>query len=422
MSQRRKIVITGLGVVSPIGVGKTPFWESLSAGQSGVSASPLLSESGMPICAGGHVKDFDAKLYVRPRKSLKVMCHEIQMAVAAAAMAVEDAGLTPQSADPDRCGIVFGSELFYGEIEEIRDIYRQCHTDGQFHFERWGERMGTDLFPLFMLKYLPNMAACHIGIAQDARGPNNTIALGEASSLLALIEAIRVIERGHADVMLVGGTGNRLNLTPMLYRGDSNCSHRSNDPAAASRPFDADRDGLVNGEGSAVFVLEQEEHAARRGASVFARVLGGGCGYERVDGAGPRTGAAIRTSILRALGDTQLKPIDIGHVNAHGLSTIEDDILEAQAIRDCLGDVPVTAPKSFFGSLGAGGGAVEMAVSVLGFEHGVIPPTLNYETPDPRCPVQVVHGKPAEMRDPRTALLLNQSGTGQAAAVVIAAP
>lgn len=422
MSQRRNIVITGLGVVSPIGVGKAACGESLRAGRSGVTLSPLLAETGMPIRAGGHVKDFDAKLYVRPRKSLKVMCHEIQMAVAAATMAVEDAGLTTPAGDPDRCGVAFGSELFYGEIEEVHELYRHCHTDGQFQFGLWGERMGSDLFPLFMLKYLPNMAACHIGIALDARGPNNTIALGEASSLLALIEAIRVIQRGHADVMLVGGTGNRLNLTPMLYRGDSNCSHRADDPAAASRPFDADRDGLVNGEGAAVFVLEQEEHAVRRGATVFARVLGGGCGYERVDGRQPRTGAAISTSIERALRDAQLTPGDIGHVNAHGVSTIEDDILEAQTIRQCLGDVPVTAPKSFFGSLGAGGGAVELVVSVLGFEQGWIPPTLNYQTPDPRCPIQVIHGSPAELRDPRTALLLNQSGTGQTAAVAIAAP
>jgi 3-oxoacyl-[acyl-carrier-protein] synthase II len=422
MALTRKAVITGIGIVSPIGVGKAAFWESLCARRSGVTISPLLADAEFPVRIGAHVAAFDAKQYIRPRKSLKVMCREIQMAVSAATLASDDAGLAPESVDPDRLGVLFGSEMFYGELEELIVVYRNCREGDQFLFERWGARMTSDLFPLFMLKYLPNMAACHVAIAHDARGPNNTIALGEASSLLALAEAARVIERDHADVMFVGGAGNRLNLTPMLYRGHSNLSRPHGSPETASRPFDRGRNGLVNGEGACVFVLESESHAARRGARIMARVLGGGQSYGPVDGPAARTSAPVRNSIVRALRDAGVNSCDVGHVNAHGLSTVEDDALEAQAIHDCLGETLVTAPKSYFGSLGAGGGAVETAVSVLSFEHGLIPPTLNYDDPDPQCPVRVIHGEPMPLATPQTALLLNQSGTGQAAAVLIAAP
>ncbi len=422
MTLIRNVVVTGIGVVSPIGVGKAAFWDSLVAGRSGVTVSDFLTTSNMPVPIGAHVKDFDAKQFVRPRKSLKVMCHEIQMAVSAATIAGDDAAIAPNTIDPDRLGTVFGSEMFYGELEELVEVYRRCREEGQFQFHRWGERMGTDIFPLFMLKYLPNMAACHVAIAYDARGPNNTISLGEASPLLALIEAARVIQRDHADVMFVGGAGNRLHLTPMLYRGTSNLSKRVDRPESASRPFDLDRDGLVNGEGACVIVLESESHAQRRGAKVIARFLGGGQGYESAEVGHVRTSNGISQSIRRALRDAELAPEDIRYVKAHGLSTVEDDILEAQAIRDCLGDTPVTAPKSLFGSLGAGGAAVEAAVGMLSLEHGLIPATLNYERPDPRCPVNVIHGQPEPMPTPSAAMLLNQSGTGQTAAVILGSP
>jgi 3-oxoacyl-[acyl-carrier-protein] synthase II len=236
---------------------------------------------------------------------------------------------------------------------------------------------------------------------------------------LAIGEAARVIQRGLADVMIAGGTGNRLNLTPQLYRGDSNLSHRNHDPAGASRPFDAQRDGMVNGEGAGCFLLESAAHAAKRQAIIQARVLGFGCSYERQDQ--HRDGSGITNAIRRGLGDAKLQPGDIGYVNAHGISTIADDSMEAQAIHRTLGEVPVTAPKSYFGYLGAGGGAVEMAASVIGFEKGLIPPTLNYEHPDERCPVRVVSSGPMPMGKPAV-MVLNQAATGQSAAVVITAP
>jgi 3-oxoacyl-[acyl-carrier-protein] synthase II len=293
-------------------------------------------------------------------------------------------------------------------------------VDQRFVFDLWGKQSMTQLYPLWMLKYLPNMVACHIGIAQDAQGPNNTITLGEASSLLAVMEGASIIERGAADVMIVGGAGSRLNLTPMLYRGDLNLSHRADDPAAASRPFDRLRDGMVNGEGSGAFVLESREFAQRRGARPLARILGFGRSYEVLGNGRAPTGHGVRNSIVAALRSSGRQPVDIGHVNAHGISTVAGDRLEAQAIRATLGEVPVTAPKSFFGNLGAGGGAVEMAASVLGLQTGEVPRTLNYEEPDPDCPIAVVHGQ-SLMTEQRVALILNQSGTGQTAALVVGA-
>jgi 3-oxoacyl-[acyl-carrier-protein] synthase II len=265
------------------------------------------------------------------------------------------------------------------------------------------------------------MPACHIGIAQDARGPNNTITLGDVSTLWAISEAARAIDRGQADAMIAGGVGAR--VQPMIWAHEQalQFSRRSDDPAGACRPFDAQRDGMVNGEGSAAFLLESRQSAEARGAKPLARVVAIATTFEPRPDRSPPQGEAIRAAIRQALERAGLEPRHIGHVNAHGMSTTLDDRIEAQAIRAVLGDVPVTAPKSYFGNLGAGGGAVEMAASLLALEHGLVPPTLNYEQPDPECPVNVVHGRPLAA-DQRTALILNHSRVGQSVAVVLAAP
>lgn len=418
MVQRCDVVITGIGLVTPIGTGREAYWSSLLEGRSGIAPLSKALGTELPVQFGGELKDFDAKQYVKPRKSLKVMCHEIQVGYSATMLAMEDAGLNQGAVAPDRMGVVFGSEMFSCDVSELADAYRKCVVDGQIRPELWGEGAMKDLYPLWMLKYLPNMIGCHAAIALDARGPNNTITLDEVSSLLALIEAVCVIQRGAADVMLAGGVGTRVNLTRMLYRGDSGWSHRSDDPAGACRPFDADRDGGVIGEGAGVFVLERREFAEARGAKILARVSGFGRSFESPYLGSRLTGIGTRNSIQAALCSAGLDARDIGHVNAHGASTIDHDRMEAQAIQACLGDVPVTAPKSFFGCLGAGSGAVEMAASVLAVAEGVVPATLNYSRPDPECPVNVIHGQPLRV-DNRTSLLLNQTETGQAAAVLI---
>jgi 3-oxoacyl-[acyl-carrier-protein] synthase II len=414
-----EIVITGIGVVCPIGIGKQAMWDSLCQGRSGVRRFSLYECGDLAEPFGAEVADFDPKQYVRPRKSLKVMCRDTQLAFAAADLACADAALQPQSRDSERFGVLFGADLVTCELPELVPACACSIRDGQFQMSRWGQAVTTELYPLWMLKYLPNMPACHIGIAHDARGPNNTITLGEVSSLAAVSEAAHVIARGQADVMLAGGTSSRIHPAVWTRSNVFPFARCGADPTTASRPFDARREGWVNGEGSAAFVLESRSHAEARGAKVLARILGAASRFEPQRQGAPLEGRAIRQAILAALADARLSPAEIGHVNAHGLGTRHDDRIEAQAIRQTLGSVPVTAPKSFFGTSGAACGAVEMVVSLLAFQHGLVPHTLNYEVPDPECPVNVVHSQPQPISRP-IALLLNHTPHGQAMAVVIA--
>jgi 3-oxoacyl-[acyl-carrier-protein] synthase II len=420
MAAKQDIVITGMGIVSPIGIGSEPFWASLCEGRSGVRPLELFSHPDLPAPFGAEVSDFDAKQYVRPRKSLKVMNRDIQLGFVAADLACAQAGLHQQPIDPERLGVVFGADMMNCELPELVNAYRGCMVEGKFDFTRWGQQAMAELYPLWMLKYLPNMPACHIGIAQDARGPNNSLTLGDASCLSAVAEAVRVIKRGHADAMIAGGTGSRMHAAYWIRGEVLGLSHRRDDPAAASRPFDAGRDGIVNGEGAGAFLLETRQHAQARGATPLARVLGCAGAFEPSPNGQLLRGRAIREAIGRTLRQAGIAPHQLGHVNANGSSAILGDQIEAEAIRDTLGDVPVTAPKSFFGNLGAGTGAVEMAVSVLALQKGRVPQTLNYESPDPLCPVNVIHGQPASVDRP-IALVLNHTTLGQAAAVAIGA-
>ena len=417
---RPDVVVTGIGVVSPIGSGCEAFWASLAAGRSGIGPITAFDAGGLPVRFGGEIRDFDPKVRVKPRKSLKVMSREIQMGFAAADLAMADAGLAAGQIEPERFGVVFGSDMIYADLEDLERAYRRSSADGRFSFPAWAEAIHEELHPLWLLKHLPNMTASHVAIAHEARGPNNSIVLGDVSGLLAIAEAASVIRRGWADVMLTGGTGCRLHPTALVARGDALLSHRADDCRRASRPFDRDRDGLVNGEGAGVIVLESRAHAEKRGARIRGRLLGAAARCEPGARRTGVTGASLRTAIRAACTAAGLDPAGVGHVNAHGVSTIDMDRAEAAAIHAELGAVPVTAPKSSFGHLGAGGGVVELAASVLGLEHGLVPPTLNYETPDPACPVAVVHGEPLTGR-PATALAVNLCSTGQAAAVAIAA-
>lgn len=421
MLPRPEVVITGVGVVSPIGIGQQKFWHSLLEGRSGVARlSQFQPVDGLPGF-GGEIRDFDPKLYVRPRKSLKVMCRDIQLAVAAAELAWADANLPPQLPDPDRVGVVLGADMIHCEPEELVPAFGACLEAGQFHFPHWGRRAMPEIFPLWMLKYLPNMPGCHVGIIRDARGPTNTMVLGEVSSLAALGEAVRIIQRGAADLILAGGASSRIHPLTYVRTPVWEVSRREDQPQAACRPFDRHRDGLVNGEGAAVFVLESAEHARARGARIRARILGYAEAFEPRPNRTPPTGQAIEKAIRLALHRAQVGPEELGHLNAHGMSTRHDDRIEAQAIHRTLSDLPVTAPKSYFGYLGAGSAAVELAASLLALEHQLLPPTLNYQQPDPECPVRVVGGGARPLGAP-IFLKLSHAATGQAAALVVAQP
>jgi 3-oxoacyl-[acyl-carrier-protein] synthase II len=417
----REVVVTGVGVASPIGIGYEAARQSLTAGHSGVRRLSTFDTSDFPVRVGAEVVDFDPKQYVTPRKSLKVMSRSIQLAFAAANMAVAGSGIAPGAVDPERYGVVFGADMVHIQPEELINAFRHSITDGHFHFERWDERALREMYPLWMLRYLPNMPACHVAIAQDARGPNNTIVLAEASSIIAIAEGASVIERGLADVMIVGGTGSRVHPLSWAFRDNWMHSRRYERPDEISRPFDAGRDGMVYGEGAAAFIIERRALAEARGAKIIARLAGYANAFETCTPGEAFEGRAIRAAIRQSLRAAGLQPADIGHVNAHGLSTIEHDRAEALAIRDTLGDVPVTAPKSYFGNLGAGTGAVELLATLVAFETGAVPRTLNYEQPDPTCPINVIHSAPQPING-QAAVVLNQTSMGQSVALVLRPP
>lgn len=414
-----EIVITGVGVVSPIGIGREAFWEGLRQGRSGVRPIVSFDASALPIRIAAEIRDFDPKAFVTARKSLKVMSRDAQLGVAATALAVRDAGLHPGSVDPDRFGIVLGAARICTEMCDSECSYRVSVVDHHFDFSRWGGAGMKATFPLSFLRVLPNMTASHISIIHDARGPNNTIHQSDVSGLLAVDEAAQVIRRGWADVMIAGAASSEVHPFDCVRRCRLGVlSPRQDDPAAVMRPFDARRDGQVWGEGAAVFVLERRERAEARGARVFARYLSSAATCETRPRGERITGSGLRAAIAAAMQRAGLAAKGVGHVNAHGLSAPWEDRLEAAAIRDTLPGVPVTAPKSYFGNLGAACGAVEMAASVLALAAGEVPPTLNYERPDPECPVPVVCGDFLRNALP-TALLLNWTAAGQSAAVVL---
>ncbi len=416
----REVVITGLGVVSPIGLGRDAFWRSLAAGSSGIALLSEFAGGIAPSPIGGQVHDFDPKLYVTPRKSLKVMSREIQFGFAAARLALEEAGLSAGAVDPDRFGVVFGADMIYCDPAELAPAFRSCISGGAFDASLWGSRALGEMFPLWMLKFLPNMPACHIAIANDARGPNNSVLMGQASSLLAMAESVRLIERSLADVVIAGGSGCRIHPMMWVCREERLMSQRYHEPQRALRPFDAQRDGTVFGEGAAAFVLESRGHAQRGGGPCWPRwSITPARSKPRDNSPRPSAAASAPRSDRSWLGPASRPPTSTTSTStdwAQSLPIVPKPRPSAE-----LGDVPVTAPKSFFGNLGAATGAVEMAVSLLAFAHGQIPVTLNYDQPDPECPVRVIHGEPAPSTKP-FALLLNQSTTGQAVAVLIARP
>lgn len=417
MAFRENIVVTGVGVVSPTGIGAAPFWTALIEGRSGIRPLGWPSDPRWPEPVGGVVIDFDPKQYVRPRKSLKVMSRDIQLGFTAADLACVEAGIKDRPIDPERFGVVFGATLIPCEAEELVSAYRGCTVEGEFRFDRWGHTAMVEMYPLWMLKYLPNMPACHIGIAQDARGPNNTVTLGDVSTVAAMNEALHVLQRGQADAIISGGTCSRHHMAVWVR---SHAYGLSRNDGFHPRPFDARRDGLANGEGSATLFLEREEKATARGAQPIARVLGGATAFTPCKNAPEKRGDAICRAIRGALQDAGVSAADVGLLVAHGLGTIDEDRIEAQAIRATLGDVPVTAGKGAWGHLGAAAGSLEAALAVLALQNKLIPPTLNFEQPDPECPVNVVHGQPAPLEKP-VAVVISHSRHGQAAALVLGA-
>lgn len=423
-----RVVITGVGVVSPLGDSKDAFWQRLSSGQSGIAPMTSLPADALPVnFAGeakeftGHVDDFgplEGEQKKSIRKGLKVMCRECQMGVAAAQLALADAGLGLGKCDPERSGVVFGSDYMISVPDEFTaGILASLDDNRRFHFSRWAPEGMPKMNPLWLLKYLPNMPASHIAIYNDLRGPNNSLTQREASGNLAIGEAFRVIQRGHADVMVSGATGTRVHPMKAVHAALSEDLARADgDPAKAARPFDRNRSGMVLGEGAGVIVLERLDMAQRRGATIYGEVIAAASSTVEDRNSAPRGEQALVNCMRAALREAQLSAGTLGHIHAHGLGTRQGDKEEAGALRQVLGadsgKVPVTAAKSYFGNLGAGSGVVELIASALALKHNLLFPVLNFETPDPDCELNVAQGSPASPGDS----FLNLSITPQAQA------
>jgi 3-oxoacyl-[acyl-carrier-protein] synthase II len=413
-------VLTGIGVISPVGTTADAFWKSLLAGHSGVKPIVSFDTSGLPVHFAGEIPDFDAKEYVekKKRKGLRDMARTIQLAVAGAQRALDHGAVDKGKLDPTRFGVEFGSGLIASELPELLDAARvsaNCQP-GFVDLEKWGEQGLPVIAPTWMLKYLPNMLACHVSILHDARGPNNSITESDVASLLALGEAYRILTRDGADFFLTGGAESKINPLSMVRQSlFEPLSRRNDEPARACRPFDRRRDGLVLGEGAAVFALEDLAHARKRGARIYAELVGFGSAFDR-----KRDGDGLARAVRAALADAGVGPEDIDHVNAHGLSTRASDAWEARGLARVFGDrpVPVVAVKSYVGNAGAGGGTIELAAGVLALYHGVTPPTLNYEEADPDCPITVLSGAPRPVARPYV-LKVGFTQMGQCAALVV---
>ena len=420
MGAYRDIVVTGVGVVSPIGVDRAPVVESLRTAKSGIRRISRFDASAFASQAAGEVRDFDGKDYIRPRKSMKVMCREIQFGVAAADMAWNQAGLAHQQISPERIGVVMGAEIMYSDLEDPAPAYSRCIAEKKFDFSRWGPHGMAEIFPLWMLKYLPNMTACHIGIALDARGPNNTVDQIEVSSLLAIAEGASLIERGLVDVAIVGGSSSRLNPAVFVWRNNEFAAKEAwPDEAHASRPFDASRSGGIHAEGAAVFILEKEAAATARRQPVLAKLLSVHHAFEPPQNGvyGRLTGSAVRYSIRAALQHAGAAVEDVHHVNAHATGHRLFDAVEAKAIHRELEDTPVTALKSYLGNSGAAGGALEMACDLLTMREGFVAPHCAFTKADPDCPVNVVVDQPLPFSSGLT-LKLSQAVTGQSSTLL----
>jgi 3-oxoacyl-[acyl-carrier-protein] synthase II len=426
----RRAVVTGLGIISPLGNTPEALWDGLMNGRSGVAPVQSFPAKYLPTSFAGEARAFtgaiddfgslNGETKKAIRKGLKVMCRECQMGVAAAQRALSSSGFEAAGLDPERTGIVFGSDYMMTEPQDFTAGILRCSEQGEFNYKRWPLDGMPQLTPLWLLKYLPNMPASHVAIYNDMRGPNNSLTLREASANAAVGEAFRTITRGSADYMLAGATGTRVHPMKAVHSIlQEEVAGNGADPTRASRPFDRKRSGMVLGEGAATIVLEELQTAQSRSAKIYAEVIGTGSSTVMDQRGVADRKQALVNSMRAALRDAGLTPADIDHLNAHGLSTRSGDIDEASAIKEVFGDrrVPVVAPKSHFGNLGAGSGVVELIASILALESGQLFPLLNYENPDESCPINAVRepGAPAG----KVALNVNVTPQGQASAIVV---
>lgn len=387
----RRVVITGIGLVSPLGVGKEKNWEALSKGKSGISLISRFDISKYSSKIAGQIKDFDPLRFIE-KKELRKMDQFIQYAVAAAQLAVQDSGLNHAVMEGDRCGVYVGSGI--GGIGFIEDTHKTL-------LEKGPDRVS----PFFLIATIINEASGQISIRYRARGPNSATATACTTSTHAIGDSFRIVARGDADIMIAGGS--EAPITPLGVAGFCAMralSLRNGEPEKASRPFDAERDGFVVGEGAGILILEELGAALKRGANIYAEIIGYGMSGDAYHVTAPSLdGEGAVLVMKRALDDAGVGPEEINYINAHGTSTPHNDKVETRAIKRVFGEhaykIGVNSTKSMIGHLLGAAGGVEAGYTSLCLKNQIMPPTINYEHPDPECDLDYVPNKarPAEI-------------------------
>ncbi len=406
---KNRVVVTGLGVVSPNGIGKDVFWEANLSGSSGVDTIEGMDVSDLPSKVAAQVRDFDPRDFMH-ESVVKRADRFAHFGIAAAHMAMEDSGMNMERVDKKRTGVIMGSGLG-GTLFHEQEMIRVMRANS------------NKVAPICVPKISPNAVAAHIAIQYGLLGPNYVVSTACASGNHAIGEAFRKIQHGEADVMVAGGTEAPLTeYTFAAFSALRILSKAARPPQEASRPFDLRRDGFVMGEGGAALILEESDHALKRKARVYAEIVGYGLtsgAYHMVMPVADGEDAA-RTMVL-ALNDAGLDPEDIDYINAHGTSTRANDIAETRAIKKTFGDrachIPVSSTKSMIGHTIGAAGAIEAVVSCLAIQHHTIPPTINYEEPDPQCDLDYVPNQAREKAIRR--VLSNSFGFGSVNACLI---
>ena len=432
-----RVVITGLGATSPLGLTVGDMWSALCAGRCGIDKITAFDPAGFSCKLAGQVPDFKIQKYVPKtyRKAVKLMSRDIKLAVVAANEALTNSGLITKAIDPEkvnidpkRMAVNLGAGLISCDLVELAPAVAASITEGRFDIRKWG-RDGLDLVtPLWLLKYLPNMLACHIGIIHDIQGPSNTITCAEAAGHLAISEAAQIIVRGGSDIALAGGTEAKVNPIVMIRQCllQRTTSENQNDPAAACRPFDANAAGSVFGEAAGMVVLENLENARMRNAKIYAEIAGLGQSnninpaYEHLE----PDGKGIRIAIEKAIEDARIQPKDLDLIIPHGTGIAADDLAEARAIESVLGkaaaDTPVWPTKSMLSNTGAAAGALDVIAAVYAMREGKIPAAKNCDKKAAGCSLNIV--KQQQQADIRYALCCSYTYGGQTAAVILKRP
>ncbi len=342
------------------------------------------------------------------------------MSFGSAMMACEQAGIVPGAIAPERLAVCFGSEMLFSQIHEVESTVNNCKTEDGVDTSKWAPQFMSSIYPLWMLMSLPNMAACHIGIALDSRGPNNTITTDETSSLMAIHEAFMQIQRGDADVVVVGTTGSRVNPTRMLQHPREHYIHtRVDGPEASVRPFDADRLGMALGEGSGCIVLEDAEHAAKRNVKVLGRIASVASGFARPEKFRSGSSQAISNTVSLALERAGISTKELDYINTSGCGSIALDATHAQGIANMDASIPMVAIQGATGFMGASMGMCELIASILAAQDdGQSPWTINHRTSDPMIENPILTEPGRKMQRPYIAKY-SQTPHGQTAAVVI---